>query len=143
MNRQKGFTLVELMVALVIVALLAAMAMPSYRSHVIKTRRATAAACLVELSQFMERTYNVSLRYDKADSGGKTDTTLPDYQCQKELADYYTFTLSNLDAKKFTLTAAPRSPAQVDPQCGNLILVETGVKKTSIGTDAAVKTCWK
>jgi type IV pilus assembly protein PilE len=147
MNKTRGFTLIELMVTVVIVAILASIALPNYRSQIIKTRRATAEACLVELSQYMERTYNASLRYDKKDSTGSTATTLPsatEYPCQNELTDYYTFALdpTKLTAKTFTLTAAPKTPAQTDNQCGTLSLDQTGVKGVSTG-DENVRLCWK
>jgi prepilin-type N-terminal cleavage/methylation domain-containing protein len=54
---QKGFTLIELMIAVVVIAILAAIAYPSYQDSVRKSRRADAKSALMEHAQFMERTY--------------------------------------------------------------------------------------
>ena len=47
----RGFTLIELMVALVIVAILAAIAVPSYSLYVRKSRRGEAEATLADIAQ--------------------------------------------------------------------------------------------
>jgi type IV pilus assembly protein PilE len=57
MNRQKGFTLIEIMVVVAIIAILAAIALPSYSEYMARTRRGTAASCLLEVGQLVERHY--------------------------------------------------------------------------------------
>lgn len=49
-NSQKGYTLVELMVTIAIVAILAAIAIPQYRNY---TQRAANGACLGEAQSYM------------------------------------------------------------------------------------------
>jgi type IV pilus assembly protein PilE len=66
MNKQRGFTLVELMVVVAIVAILASIAYPSYTNHVKKTRRGMATGCLQENAQYMERVYTSKLSYEDA-----------------------------------------------------------------------------
>jgi type IV pilus assembly protein PilE len=141
MSTQKGFTLLELMIAVVVVAILAAIAVPNYQSYMIKTRRAAAAACLLELSQFMERFYTVNLRYDK-DSNG-TGVALPNTQCRTDLAGYYTFISENLAARTYILSAAPHG-AQLDndpSKCGNLTIDQAGKKGAAEGADVGM--CWR
>jgi type IV pilus assembly protein PilE len=132
MSIPKGFTLLELMIVAAIVAILAAVAVPSYSSYVIKTRRAAAAACLLELSQSMERYYTVNLKY--------TDATLPSTQCQNELDGYYTFSLDDtkLGQRTYALQATPEGSQAADA-CGALGLDQAGTK--TAGGEAA--SCWR
>jgi type IV pilus assembly protein PilE len=140
MNMQKGFTLLELMIVVVVVGILAAIAVPSYQSYAIKTRRATAAACLTELSQFMERFYTVNLRYDQDTTG--TAVALPGTQCQSNLTGHYSFAfLKPPTQRAYVIQAVPQGvQATKDPQnCGTLSLNQTGTR-TAGGNPSE---CWK
>ena len=55
----KGFTLIEVMIVVVIIAILAAVAIPSYRNHVCKVERNQAKSDLMGLAQAMERFYTM------------------------------------------------------------------------------------
>lgn len=61
--RDKGFTLIELMIAVAIVGILAAIAYPSYTEYVKKTRRAEAASVLMEAVQVAERYFTQNGSY--------------------------------------------------------------------------------
>src|SRR3954464_1266140 len=62
----QGFTLLELVIAMMIVAILASIAYPAYREHVQRGRRAEAKAILMEMAQFMERHYSQTNSYGQA-----------------------------------------------------------------------------
>lgn len=138
-DRIRGVTLIELMVALAVVAILVAIAYPSYQQHVQRSRRAMAAACLQEIALQMERRYTTSMKYNSA-------TGLPATGCIAELANFYTFAFSSNEptASTFRVAAAPTA-AQNDATCGTLSLNHQGVK-AALGTDTSaslVANCWR
>jgi len=127
MNKQQGFSLVELMITVAIIGILAAIAYPTYSSHVQKTRRNMAAACLQENAQFLERYYTTRLTYVGAGS----------QPCQQELDAFYTVAVDITGPRTFSATAVPKG-AQSGDKCGTLTLDQTG-NRGSGGDDSA---CW-
>ena len=63
---QTGFTLIELMIAVAIVALLAAIAVPSYNRYVEKSRRTDATTALTRIAGQLERCYTQYGKYNDA-----------------------------------------------------------------------------
>jgi type IV pilus assembly protein PilE len=61
--RLRGFTLVELMVTVVVVAILAAIAIPAYTGQIQKSRRTDARSALLDLAGREERFLSVSSAY--------------------------------------------------------------------------------
>ncbi len=139
MHKSKGFSLMELMVALAITGVLLAIAVPSYQSYAQNSRRAVAASCLVELSQFMERVYTSSMSYN---INNNADTVLPDTQCQQTLAEFYGFAL-DAEPQTYTLSATPKGGQTSDTACGTLTIDQAGTR-TAAGSSAAatVRECW-
>jgi len=138
MKKQVGFSLMEVMIVVVIVGILVAVAVPSYRSYVENNRRTLAGACLVELSQFMERVYTTSMAYNLHNGAA---TALPASSCQNALAGQYSFAL-NATATTYSLSATPAG-AQSSDSCGVLTLNQAG-QQTADGqsTAAKIKQCW-
>ncbi len=61
--RQRGVTLVELMIVVVIVAILASIAIPSYRQYSIRAQRTEAKSALLEIAANQERWYLENNQY--------------------------------------------------------------------------------
>jgi type IV pilus assembly protein PilE len=65
-NRQNGFTLVELMIVIAIIGILTAIAFPSYQNYLKKSRREDAKGALMGLANAMERHFTETNSYEKA-----------------------------------------------------------------------------
>jgi type IV pilus assembly protein PilE len=122
-RRAMGVTLIELLVVMAIVSILAAIAYPSYRSHVVKSHRKAAAACLSQYANFMERYYTTNLSYEGA---------APELACRTEndLDRSYTFPEPEIgeDFRSYTISAVPtESQKSADPDdCDTLSLNQAG-----------------
>ena len=127
---EKGFTLIELMIVVAIIAILGAIAFPSYQDQVRKTRRASAKAGLMELASYMERTFTENNAYNNAAAA----VTLTDSGITN---DNYTLSISVLTATTYTLTVVPAGGQAADG-CGTMTLTHTGVKAHT-GAEAG---CW-
>ena len=119
--RMAGVTLIELMIVMVIIAILTAIAMPSYQSHVLKTNRRAAEACLSEGAQFMERYYTTNLTYVAA-------VPSPGCQLDANLNARYTFSTADLAQNTYTVKATPKGPQSRDGLCGELSLKQDGTQ---------------
>ena len=134
-----GFSLIELLIAITIVGTLTAIAVPSYQGYMLSSARASAAACLLEYAQFMERVYTTNMTY--ASNGGEA-TELPQLQCTMDLSERFSFEVNDLDSRTFTLTATAKG-FQGDDECASLSYNQAGIKGANGGTGATiVKKCW-
>lgn len=132
-RRISGFTLVEMMVVVVIIAILSAIAMPSYFRHVGKTNRVAAQACMAEYSNYMERYYTSNLRYDQTQAG--VANADPHLDCQTQIARNYTLAPATTSTS-FTITATPTTvQLRRDAQCSALTLNQRGTRSGADG-------CW-
>ena len=142
-KRNSGFTLIELVIAVAIVGILAAIAYPSYQESVRKSRRAEGRAVLMELAQYMERNYTVANRYDQDRTGNAIALPFDESPANAAVGDRdYAVTLSNLTASTFQLNAAPNNGHTGD-KCGTLTLTQTGVRGvTSAHAGVTAGDCW-
>ena len=117
---QTGFTLIELMVTIAIIAILAAIVVPSYNAQMHKTRRSDAQTALMQIAQSLERCRSDTNAYDDA------ACTVPTLSDQK----YYDISISR-DTTTYTITAAAKTgtPQENDTLCKTFTLDNTGLKK--------------
>lgn len=139
----EGFTLIELMIVVAIVAILTAIAYPAYTKYIARTHRVAAESCLAQYSAYMERFYTTNLRYDQDSSG--TATALPTLDCESTSqtgSDYtYDFKANTLTSSTYTVEAKPKgAQATRDAVCGTLSLNQAGTRDKS-GTNT-VSQCW-
>jgi type IV pilus assembly protein PilE len=117
-----GFTLVELVVTMAILAILASIALPSYLEYLKKGRRAAAQSMMMDVAQRQQQ-YLLDARSYASDLATLGVTTPAD------VSAYYTVTVAGADGTPptFTVTATPiAGTAQADD--GTLTLDNAGVK---------------
>lgn len=136
----RGFTLIELMIAVAIIGIIAAIAYPSYQEYVRSAKRADAQTAIMELGHFMERYHTGNGRY--VDSDGDAPV-LPFTQAPKEggaKAYDLDFADGSPTASTYVLQAVPTG-SMADDKCGTLTLANTGAKGQKAGMTLAE--CWK
>lgn len=142
-HRNRGFTLIELMIAVAVVGILAAIAYPSYQQYVERTRRGDAIASLMSLAQAQERhmarcgEYAESITADPTcvDEGLGRATTISE-------EGFYTLVL-NASAASYTLTATPTGAQANDDQCSQFSLTHQGQRGAQdAGGGNTTERCW-
>ncbi|QNP47321.1 type IV pilin protein [Diaphorobacter aerolatus] len=132
--RRNGFTLIEMMIVLAVIAILAAVATPSYRQHLARGHRAEARAALLQVAQWMERANTAN---------GEYPTGQPLEPMLRALKPaHYTLSLTASTASGFTVIAT-RTDVMVKDPCGDLTLTHTGTRGASNHSVSNVaKECW-
>jgi type IV pilus assembly protein PilE len=153
----KGFTLIEVMITIAIIAILGSIALPSYTSYIARAKRADARTQLLQAAQFMQRFYAANDQYlqDRASNGVLgSGVGMPDnlrvspadgtalYQLNTAIASAGSYTAS-VTTTAYTLTMAPiTGRSMAADACGMFSITSTGIR----GVVGATKTrdeCWK
>lgn len=141
-RRARGFTLIELMVVVGIVAILVAIAVPSYSFAVRKGKRGQAKADLVEFAQIAERYRTINNTYSGLTHGTAATDEIPPQSPRNGTADYNITIAVDADGLGYLLSAAPVGGQTADTRCMTLTLDQAGQKGIVGGTATDVSECW-
>ena len=132
----RGFTLIELMIAVAVVGLLSAVAYPSYQQQIAKGRRTDAKQAVLELSQRMERFYTERGTYVGATLGatGLYPNT--------SSGGYYDLSITTQTLDGFSVKAAPRG-TQAGDACASFLYNQLGEQGVSTGATLSAAKCWQ
>ena len=137
--QHRGFTLIEVMIVVAIVAVLSAIALPSYQEYIRRGHRAEARAALLQAAQWLERAATATGTYPLTASFPTTLTTMQSGRYTVAVASP---PASAASGAAFTLTATPAG-GQVGDKCGSYTLTHSGVRgAASAASGALVTECW-
>ncbi|NDW22989.1 type IV pilin protein [Alteromonas hispanica] len=124
-NRRRywnGWTLVELMITVAIVGIIGAIAVPSYVSYIQESRRQAAQNDLLQMKLRQE-----SYRLDNNSYATSAQLGAP-------VSEHYTYSVSNISATSYTLTATAKGSQTKDTACKVITLDQSMTKTPSV--------CW-
>lgn len=137
-----GFTLIELMIVTAVIAILAAIAYPSYARYVLRARRADAKQQLLQAAQWNERYLTANGSYPPS------TVSLPKGLAQSPSSGSASYQLGYVKGKQssasYVLQAVPQGNSAAD-ECGTLTVDAQGRRLAAGRTDPAdalVQRCW-
>ena len=145
--KQRGVTLIEILIVMVILALIASFAYPSYMNYVVDTKRTAATSILLQVADRQQQFFMDNKRFaNDLTNLGFANNPLVIADDGRTMADAansqstYTVTLANVTPTTYTITAAPlNGQATRDTECGSLTLNQALLK----GSSGGGRDCWK
>jgi type IV pilus assembly protein PilE len=133
-DRQRGVSLIELMIALTVLAIVVSVAVPGYRQQVIRTHRAEAKQLLLSEATALERCFMNLNAYN----GSGCPSTFP-----RSMAEGRYQLTGTLTAGTFTISAVPQGEQAKDMKCKTLTLTHRMAKGVAGGATQTAEWCWR
>lgn len=144
MKKYRGYTLLELMIVVAVIALLLSLALPSFQEQIRKARRGDAQGALTGLSVAVERYYTI--QSPSTYVGALTTGGSPVFPSEAPLdgnKKYYDLAVTSQTVSAYSLTAAPKG-AQSGDKCGTLTLTSSGQRGITGGAAGVTwQDCWE
>lgn len=152
MKKQKGFTLIEMMIVVAIIGILAAIALPSYRNYILRSYRVEARNALLDMAQRIEQAYSANRNWEAAVKSGFNNKSAVAIKDKFTL----TYVLEEEGEQKIGYQLAAQAVGkQRDDTCKTFGLNNRGIKSASSSVqdangmksvssrDAKSLECWK
>jgi type IV pilus assembly protein PilE len=142
-HKNRGFTLIEVMIVVAIIGVLSAIALPAYQSYILKSRRADAKNAVLDMASRQERFFSMNNKY----SGTAADlgyAVLPS-AVNSSGSSYYDLTVTTSTGPAgFVAKATPTGSQQRDAECYAFQVDQTGAQSNllSDGTKGTSTNCW-
>jgi type IV pilus assembly protein PilE len=138
----RGVTLIELMTVVVVMAIIASIAVPTYRKYLIRAQRSEAKIALLQLQTAQEKFYLQNNAYtDKVTTSSTAENPGLGLPGTSETGRYKIAVALGAGGQTYVATASPLVGQTDDKDCANMTLTERGVRGVS-GTQTP-EFCWK
>ena len=144
-TKQSGVTLIELLIAIVLLSIIAASAYPSYTQYVVRAKRTAGKSVLLQVADRQQQYFMDNKRYANAlTSLGYLENPFMvgsdgDYVTMGDDERVYMIAMAAPTPTTYTLVAVPQMiMAMKDNQCAVLFMLSTGQKGSTGGGDK----CW-
>ena len=142
--KQRGFTLIELMITVAVIAILAAVAYPSYENYILRANRSAAQSFLFNVANRQEQQMVNARSYFGIPNGTAAEWTGVRIAVPPEVSSNYTVTVVANNAAtppSYQALATPIGRQTKDTRCGTLTLTQAGARGVQDATAPATE-CW-
>lgn len=141
-SKAQGFTLIELIITLVIVAILTTMAVPSYTNYVTNARRTDGQIALIDMANRMEKHVTTYNTYPSTISATGTSNLANMLASTASAQGYYNLSIKASDSSTYTIEATATGKQTKDTACASLTLNQLGVKGIGSSATGTADECW-